>query len=161
MKDSDLLPISTPATSKLFGKGRYKLYALIAILLLACWSMLTGTVTLKSSAATDTDAAIRSDLDVLEVEEREKVVRKMWEVYSHNRQIQLPRFWREAFEAAYEELADEDSKIREDTISEIARMSMQRLLDLESYPRNPKSTAYMKNHLLHGKAKIRVSSSSP
>ena len=62
----------------------------------------------------------------------------MWEVYSHNREIRLPEFWRAAFEAAYEELAGDASRIREDAISEIARMSMQRLLDLETYPRNSK-----------------------
>lgn len=61
------------------------------------------------------------------------MVRKMWEVYSHNREIRLPRFWREAFEAAYEELASDEERVRAEAILEIARMSMQRSLDLESY----------------------------
>lgn len=72
MKDDNLLPISAGAAAaaagnKLFGKGRYKLYALLAILLLACCSMLTGTVTINSSAAADSgsDAPTRSDLDIL------------------------------------------------------------------------------------------------
>lgn len=72
------------------------------------------------------------------MEEREKVVSKMWEVYSHNRQIRLPAFWRVAFEAAYEELASDASQIREAAISEIARMSMQRSLDLENNPGDSK-----------------------
>ncbi|KAK9111647.1 hypothetical protein Scep_019166 [Stephania cephalantha] len=59
MTDDDL-PTTTAATSKkessataddtLFGHGRYKFWALAAILLLAFWSMFTGTITLKCSA---------------------------------------------------------------------------------------------------------------
>lgn len=57
--------------SNLFGKGRYKFWALAAILLLAFWSMFTGTVTLRWSAGNlnslsdDLDAPIHDDLDVL------------------------------------------------------------------------------------------------
>ena len=87
MKDDDALPISTPtahtastatAISKketpdlsVFGRGRYKFWALAAILLLAFWSMLTGTVTLRWSAGNlnhlsdDIDLPIHDDLDVL------------------------------------------------------------------------------------------------
>jgi hypothetical protein len=78
MKDDDSLPTTTaPSVKKetsdsvLFGKGRYKFWALAAILLLAFWSMLTGTVTLRWSAGNlnslvdDIDTPIRDDLDVL------------------------------------------------------------------------------------------------
>ncbi|KAG0490741.1 hypothetical protein HPP92_007604 [Vanilla planifolia] len=120
----------------LFGRGRYKFWALIAILLLAFWSMLTGTVTLKWSAGKlngitdDVDSASLEDLDVLEMEEREKVVRHMWDVYTHSRRIRLPRFWQEAFEAAYEELASDMESVRDNAVSEIARMSL-KMVDLE------------------------------
>jgi len=69
-----------------------------------------------------------------EVEEREKVVRHMWDVYtsqSQSRRIRLPRFWQEAFEAAYEELASDDAEVRDSAVSEIAKMSM-RMLYLET-----------------------------
>lgn len=80
MKDDDPLPLSTSAAANakresfdpgLFGRGRYKIWALAAILLLAFWSMFTGTVTLRWSAGNlnplsdDLDAPIRDDLDVL------------------------------------------------------------------------------------------------
>ncbi|KAL6012352.1 hypothetical protein ACLOJK_002839 [Asimina triloba] len=137
------------ADSALFGRGRYKFWALAAILLLAFWSMFTGTVTLKWSAGNlnrlsdDIDVPIHDDLDVLvraspplypEIEEREKVVKHMWDVYINSRRIRLPRFWQEAFEAAYEELASDAPGVREAAISEIAKMSM-RTIDLEPPPR--------------------------
>lgn len=80
MKEADLLPkLSAAAATKpdtpspsLFGKGRYKFWALGAIILLAFWSMLTGTVTLKWSAGDltglpddDLGSTARSDLDIL------------------------------------------------------------------------------------------------
>jgi hypothetical protein len=77
MKDEDGLPITTANSKKessdssLFGKGRYKFWALAAILLLAFWSMFTGTVTLRWSAGNlnrltdDLDIPIHDDLDVL------------------------------------------------------------------------------------------------
>ena len=77
MKDEDGLPITTAnskkesSDSRLFGKGRYKFWALAAILLLAFWSMFTGTVTLRWSAGNlnrltdDLDIPIHDDLDVL------------------------------------------------------------------------------------------------
>ncbi|XP_010550395.1 PREDICTED: uncharacterized protein LOC104821281 [Tarenaya hassleriana] len=140
MKDGDAIPISTAATtanakkdagdSALFGKGRYKFWALAAILLLAFWSMFTGTVTLRWSAGNlnrftdDLDSPIHEDLDVLEMEEREKVVKHMWDVYNNGRRIRLPRFWQEAFEAAYEELTSDVPGVKEAAIAEIARMSI-------------------------------------
>lgn len=49
--------------------GRYKLWALVAILLLALWSMLTGTVTLKRSSRRPSDDDLGGpdpdDIDVL------------------------------------------------------------------------------------------------
>jgi hypothetical protein len=137
MKDEDALPTSTTSIIKkentidsgLFGKGRYKFWALAAILLLAFWSMFTGTVSLRwsgnlNSLTTDIDTPIHDDLDVLEMEEREKVVRHMWDVYTNSRRIRLPRFWQEAFEAAYEELTSDVPGVRDDAITEIAKMSV-------------------------------------
>ncbi|TKY55807.1 hypothetical protein E2542_SST20230 [Spatholobus suberectus] len=55
MKDEDTLPIAKKEGSAsasdlgLFGKGSYKFWALAAILLLAFWSMFTGTVSLRWS----------------------------------------------------------------------------------------------------------------
>lgn len=95
MKDDDTLPVSTPTStsgiplkkdsssaaitaaadhsSLCFGRGRYKFWALGAILLLAFWSMLTGTVTLRLSAANlnhlsnrdSFDSPLPDDLDAL------------------------------------------------------------------------------------------------
>lgn len=114
----------------LFGKGRYKFWALAAILLLAFWSMFTGTVTLRWSAGNlnrlsdDLDTPLRDDLDVLEMEEREKVVNYMWDVYTNSRRIRLPKFWQQAFEAAYEDMTSDVPGVREAAISEIAKMSV-------------------------------------
>ncbi|KAL2520607.1 hypothetical protein Fot_24530 [Forsythia ovata] len=149
MKDDDALPISTPTSSSavtssssvipkkenysdsssVFGRGRYKFWALAAILLLAFWSMLTGTVTLRWSAGNlnrlsdNLDPPARDDLDVLDMEEREKLVKHVWDVYTNSRRIRLPGFWQEAFVAAYEDLTSEVPEVREAAISEIARMS--------------------------------------
>ncbi|XP_041008852.1 uncharacterized protein LOC121253023 [Juglans microcarpa x Juglans regia] len=145
MKEDDALPTTTAnakkesSDSSLFGKGRYKFWALAAILLLAFWSMLTGTVTLRWSAGNlnrlsdDLDNPIRDDLDVLEMEEREKVVKHMWDVYTNSRRIRLPRFWEEAFEAAYEDLTSDVPGVREAAITEIAKMSV-RSIDLDPPP---------------------------
>ncbi|KAM0971148.1 hypothetical protein ACFX11_019238 [Malus domestica] len=57
---------------------------LAVILLLAFWSMFTGTVTLWWSAdnlnrlSNDLDSCIRDDLDVLEMEEKEKGDEAVW-----------------------------------------------------------------------------------
>ncbi|KAM7265993.1 hypothetical protein ACFE04_003676 [Oxalis oulophora] len=152
--DSSLLPTSTSTTTmttsssnnNLFGKGRYKFWALAAILLLAFWSMLTGTVTLRWSAgnlnrlsADDIDTSpIHDDLDVLEMEEREKVVKHMWDVYTNSRRIRLPRFWQEAFEAAYEELISDVPGVRDTAITEIAKMSIR---SVDIHPPSLQSTS--------------------
>lgn len=144
MKDEDgLIPTTTAkketSDSSFFGKGRYKFWALAAILLLAFWSMFTGTVTLRWSAGNlnrfteDLDNYIHDDLDVLEMEEREKVVKHMWDVYTNSRRIRLPRFWEEAFEAAYEDLTSDVVGVRDGAITEIAKMSV-RFIDLDPTP---------------------------
>jgi hypothetical protein len=82
--NDDVPPTATPALSSattvkkdnseagLFGRSRsYKFWALVAIILLAVWSMFTGSVTLKWSAGnltrfSDTaDSLILDDLDIL------------------------------------------------------------------------------------------------
>lgn len=60
------------------------------------------------------------------MEEREKLVRHMWDVYTQSKNVRLPLFWQEAFEAAYEDLTSEDSNVRDAAISEIAKMSLVR-----------------------------------
>uniref|UniRef100_A0A6M2EKN4 Uncharacterized protein n=1 Tax=Populus davidiana TaxID=266767 RepID=A0A6M2EKN4_9ROSI len=146
MKVDVSLPTTTAPTVKketsdsgLFGKVRYKFWALAAILLLAFWSMFTGTVTLRWSAgnlnslADDIDTPIRDDRDVLEMEEREKAVKHMWDIYTNSRRIRLPKFWQEAFEAAYEELTSDAPDVKEAAITEIAKMSI-RSIDLNPLP---------------------------
>lgn len=91
MKDDDPLPVSTPPSSSVllssssgiprkeilpylsivFGRGRYKFWAFACILLLAFWSMLTGTVNLRWSAgnidrfSNDFRSLAAEDLDAL------------------------------------------------------------------------------------------------
>ncbi|XP_068652961.1 uncharacterized protein [Aristolochia californica] len=150
MKDEELPTTTTTKKDSgdggvLFGKGRYKFWALGAILLLAFWSMFASTVSLKWSAGNlnqltdDIDAHLHDDMDVLEIEEREKVVKQMWEVYTHSHRIRLPRFWQEAFQAAYEQLESDVPGVREAAVSEIAKMSM-RTIDLEPPPRQQVNT---------------------
>ncbi|KAK6115361.1 hypothetical protein DH2020_007630 [Rehmannia glutinosa] len=113
----------------LFGRGKYKLWALTAITLLALWSMFTGSVTLKWSAVNlklsshDLDPSIHADLDVLDVDEREKMVKQMWNVYKHSSIVRLPSFWRDAFGAAYQDLTSEIASVRNSALLEIAKMS--------------------------------------
>ncbi|GJN33031.1 hypothetical protein PR202_gb21588 [Eleusine coracana subsp. coracana] len=129
--------ISIPFSSgdaALFGKGRHRTWALAAVALLALWSMFAASVTLRWSsgdlAATFsdvTDHPLIDDLDPLEMEEREKLVRRMWDVYTRTgNHVRLPQFWQEAFEAAYEELAGDDTQQIDAAVSEIARMSVHR-----------------------------------
>ena len=67
------------------------------------------------------------------MEEREKVVKHMWDVYTNSHRIRLPKFWQEAFEAAYEELTSDAPGVREAAITEIAKMSV-RSVDLDPLP---------------------------
>ncbi|XP_021283774.1 uncharacterized protein LOC110416203 [Herrania umbratica] len=124
------------------GRSGYKFWVLAAILLLAFWSMFTGSVSLKWSSgdltrfSDDSEFSVYDDLDVLELEDREKVVRKMWDVYTHSASLRLPKFWLEAFEAAYEYLSSDVPGVRDTAMSEIAKLSM-RSLNLD--PLSPKS----------------------
>lgn len=68
------------------------------------------------------------------MEEREKVVKHMWDVYTNSRRIRLPRFWQEAFEAAYEELSSDVAEVRDAAITEIAKMSVRSLVNIDSPP---------------------------
>jgi len=124
------------AEAALLGKGRrYKVWALAAIALLALWSMSAASVSLRWSSSGDLasvygdlDAPLGDDLDSLEMEEREKLVGRMWDMYTRTSdEVRLPRFWQEAFEAAYEELAGDDTQVRDAAVSEIARMSAHKL----------------------------------
>jgi len=74
MKDEETLPIAKketlPSDSGLFGRGSYKFWALAAILLLALWSMFTGTVSLRWSGTLNTlshdlHVPLHDHLDVL------------------------------------------------------------------------------------------------
>ncbi|KAL5558066.1 hypothetical protein UlMin_034277 [Ulmus minor] len=139
MKSEDATGLATtmnPTVKKesspggLLGKGRYKLWVLAALVLLAFWSMVTGSVTLKWSAGNlarlsdDFKSPNYDDLDILEVEEREKVVRRMWDLYTQSRSAHLPRFWQEAFEAAYLNLVSDVPGVKDAAFSEIAKMSI-------------------------------------
>ena len=67
------------------------------------------------------------------MEEREKVVKHMWDVYTNSRRIKLPQFWQQAFVAAYEELTSDVPGVRDAAIGEIAKMSVQSI-NLTSNP---------------------------
>jgi len=71
------------------------------------------------------------------MEQREKLVRRMWDVYTRTSDhVRLPQFWQEAFEAAYEELAGDDTQATDAAISEIARMSVHRPEVEQSWNKN-------------------------
>ncbi|CAH1421443.1 unnamed protein product [Lactuca virosa] len=114
--------------SRVFGRNRYKFLALTAIILLALWSILTSTVTLRFSAGSFSDdiaggSLILDDFDIIEIEAREKAVKHMWDAYINDRRIKLQPFWQAAFVAAYEDLSGDVAEVREAAISEIAKMS--------------------------------------
>lgn len=67
------------------------------------------------------------------MEEREKLVKHMWDVYTNSQRVRLAGFWQDAFVAAYEDLTSEAPEVREAAISEIARMST-RYLKFEPPP---------------------------
>ncbi|KAL1541876.1 hypothetical protein AAHA92_26044 [Salvia divinorum] len=179
MRDDDVLPVSTPthsssvsfvsssrkdaassdSSSSFFGRGRYKFWVLAVILMLAFWSMLTGTVSLRWSAGALDDSFTQDyhspsadDLDVLDMEEREKMVRHMWDVYTNSQRMKLAGFWQEAFVAAYEDLTSEVPEVMEDAISEIARMSA-RYLDLTPPPRYSSLSLGLRNLNIKDKKK--------
>ncbi|KAI7743798.1 hypothetical protein M8C21_030377 [Ambrosia artemisiifolia] len=89
--------------------------------------MLTGTVSLRFSAGnlnrfSHDFTPLHHDLD--EIEEREKVVEHMWDVYTNSHRIGLPQFWQRAFVAAYEDLISDVPAVREAAVREIAKMSV-------------------------------------
>ncbi|KMZ57408.1 hypothetical protein ZOSMA_86G00430 [Zostera marina] len=120
----------------IFSRSRYKFWILSVVLLLAFWSMFTGTVTLKWSTGNlsilsgNFNTANHDDIDVLEVEERKNLVRQMWNVYTHSRHIQLPVFWQKAFAASYDQMVSEDLEMSDAAVLEIAKMSM-RVVELK------------------------------
>ncbi|CAN4122824.1 unnamed protein product [Withania somnifera] len=132
--------------SGVFGKGKYKLWVLAAILLLACWSMFTGSLTLSLNWSTAnlsrlsdaSDFSIHEDLDILELEEREKMVKHMWDVYTQTSRIRLPKFWQDAFQAAYLDLTSDSPDTRDTAVSEIAKMYLRSTSTGES-PSNKQS----------------------
>lgn len=71
------------------------------------------------------------------------MVRRMWDVYTHGSNVRLPRFWSEAFEAAYEYLTSDVPGVRDVAVSEIAKMSF-RSHKLDSLPVKSKvSTGFL------------------
>ena len=48
----------------------------------------------------------------------------MWDLYTQSRGTRLPRFWQEAFEAAYESLVSDVPGVRDSAFSEIAKISI-------------------------------------
>ncbi|XP_009613542.1 uncharacterized protein [Nicotiana tomentosiformis] len=124
----------------LLGKGKYKLWVLAAILLLAFWSMFTGSLTLSlnwsaanlSRLSDASDFSIHDDLDILELEEKERMVKHMWDVYTQSSRIRLPKFWQEAFQAAYLDLTSDSPAIRDTAVAEIAKMSLRSISTYES-----------------------------
>ncbi|EPS67837.1 hypothetical protein M569_06941, partial [Genlisea aurea] len=157
MREDDALPISTSTSSSFlsasnagiskrdhssrssahpFGRSHYKFWALAVILLLALWSMIIGAATLRWSAGDlnrptdDYSSPSVEDLDVLILEERERLVKHLWDVYTNSRRIKFSGFWQDAFVAAYEDLTSEIPEVRDSAFSEIAKMSVQYLPNL-------------------------------
>ena len=75
------------------------------------------------------------------MEERERVVKHMWDVYTNSRRIKLPQFWQQAFVAAYEELTSDVPGVRDAAIGEIAKMSVARSISLD--PATPSRSMVM------------------
>ncbi|CAH8357251.1 unnamed protein product [Eruca vesicaria subsp. sativa] len=140
-----LLPLRKPVNSGSDRKrASYKLWVLVAVLLLALGSMLTGSVSLKGlglfhSVDGEFGFHVIHDLDVLEIEEREKVVRHMWDVYGRSGGVRVPQFWRDAFEAAYEFLVSDSAAVRNGAITDIAKLSLSRSLKPDSAMAQPNS----------------------
>ncbi|KAL6216135.1 hypothetical protein ACLB2K_009361 [Fragaria x ananassa] len=147
IRKPDSSPSSSKAARLFVVKNRYKLWVLAAILLLAFWSMFTGSVTLRWSAGNltglsdDLNIPTYDDLDILEVEDREKVVRHLWDLYTQRQSgsgrkstTRLPRFWQEAFEAAYDPLSSDVPAVRNAAVSEIAKMSIRFINVVDRFP---------------------------
>ncbi|KAK9947094.1 hypothetical protein M0R45_012529 [Rubus argutus] len=160
IRKSETSPSSSKAARLFVVRNRYKFWALAAILLLAFWSMFTGSITLKWSAGNltrlsdDLNLPTYEDLDILEVEEREKVVRHLWDLYtqrqtgsSRRSTSRLPRFWQEAFEAAYDPLSSDVPAVRNAAVSEIAKMSIRSINIVDPYPLQSKGIRGVKKKI--------------
>nr|KYP63500.1 hypothetical protein KK1_018077 [Cajanus cajan] len=141
MMDEDTLLITKREGSTLtldlglFEKDSYKFWTLTAILLLAFWSMFTGTVSFRWSSMLNTFShdlheTLLDHLNILEIEERENMVCHVWDVYNNNHRIKLSWFWQQAFKVAYEDLTSDMVEVRDDAITKIANMSL-RSFDLQ------------------------------
>ncbi|KAK7409971.1 hypothetical protein VNO78_00420 [Psophocarpus tetragonolobus] len=106
-------------------KRKLLLWVLGGIMVVAVWSMLAASVTLKWTATATNNVNDEEDADVLEVEERKKVVRQMWDAYTHTHSVRLPNFWCQAFQAAYDQLLSDVPALRDAAVSDIAKMSLQ------------------------------------
>ncbi|KAH8489842.1 hypothetical protein Peur_058739 [Populus x canadensis] len=145
--------------SSLPCKTRYKFWVLSAILLLAFWSMFTGSITLKWSTGDlsqhpdNLGFQTQDDVDILEVEEKKKLVWRMWDVYTHSsRGTRLPRFWERAFQAAYEALASDVTAVRDAAVSEIAKLSISSTINLDDpFPVQSTTPKEKKSQVSNGK----------
>ncbi|KAL6207420.1 hypothetical protein ACLB2K_018378 [Fragaria x ananassa] len=77
----------------------------------------------------------------MEVEDREKVVRHLWDLYTQRQSgsgrrstTRLPRFWQEAFEAAYDPLSSDVPAVRNAAVSEIAKMPIRFINVVDPFP---------------------------
>lgn len=160
IRKSETSPSSSKAARLFVVRNRYKFWVLAAILLLAFWSMFTGSITLNWSAGNltrlsdDLNLPTYEDLDILEVEEREKVVRHLWDLYtqrqtgsSRRSTSRLPRFWQEAFEAAYDPLSSDVPAVRNAAVSEIAKMSIRSINVVDPYPLQSKGIRGVKKKI--------------
>ncbi|XP_050365105.1 uncharacterized protein LOC126783643 [Argentina anserina] len=169
---------SSSRAARLFvAKNRYKFWVLAAVLLLAFWSMFTGSVTLRSvrwSAGSLTGLSddlslppTYDDLDILEVEDRQKVVRHLWDLYTQRQsgsgrrsRTRLPRFWQEAFEAAYDHLSSDVRVVRDAAVSEIAKMSIRSINVVDPFPLQSKGTRELKGKIKKTKESKEIGSDS-
>ncbi|KAG5054466.1 hypothetical protein JHK85_006976 [Glycine max] len=66
------------------------------------WEMELRWSATLNSLSNDIDTPIHDDVDVPEMEEKEKVVRHMWDVYTNSHcRVRFSRFWQEVFKDAY------------------------------------------------------------
>eukprot|EP00249_Psilotum_nudum_P013136 c24171_g1_i1 orf=945-1433(-) len=130
MKDADLSKDAGILSCNAVGRSRYKIWVLVVIVLLALWSLLSGSARIARNWSAGYAFSYSSpskeqkvNVDVLEMDTREKIVSQMWEKYQRNPRLKLSSFWQDAFEAGYEELESEIPTIRQMAIAEIARLS--------------------------------------
>lgn len=144
MKEVDPSKEALSLSCSAIGRSRYKLWVLVAILLLAFWSVLSGSAWIagKSSDAENFGAGwLREEeeyqFDVLDLELREKLARHMWDKYRQNPKYKLNSFWQVAFEAAFEEMDSESPAVKQAAVTEIAKLSTQ-FFDVDPRTKKPK-----------------------